>query len=99
MEPQEVVDLWNSICHPPFPRAKTLNATRRLQIGYAAKEINGEWEEFFNIIATKKGNWLMGKYWMSFDWVIDPDNRVKVYEEGYLTPRGSDDQRPSCVPR
>ena len=100
MEPEDVVDLWNKICVPPFKRLKVINATRKLQIGYAAKDINGEWEEFFKIIATKEGNWLMGKKWMCFDWAIDPMHRVKIYEEGFLTTSFDDsDEETLCVPR
>lgn len=81
---QAVADMFNDICRS-LPKVLSLNSKRRHNIRRADKLIDGRFEEFFrriensDFLTGRVGSWSGG----SFDWVLKPDNIMKILEGNY----------------
>jgi hypothetical protein len=80
---QKIADLFNSIC-VSLPKVKILTETRKRAIRTANKQIKGDWEQFFTIVAQSDFlSGKSGKWKASFDWILKPANTVKILEGNY----------------
>ncbi len=92
---EKIAELWNSKM-PELPAVEKLHDTRKKHLGARWRE-NPEmqsmdsWSKFFDVV--RESNFLMGKsnpmnghskpFRVNFDWVINPQNFVKIYEGNY----------------
>lgn len=82
----EVVEKFASICKD-LPKLRKLTPKRKRAILKAKKDIEefGGWEKFFSCIASSR--FLNGQNkdgWKAqFDWILKPDNMVKIMEGNY----------------
>lgn len=82
----EILDKYHAIC-TTFPRVQTLTDTRKKTLNAAWKkglDIKF-WEEIFtkamqsDFLSGRSGQWTG----CGFDWIINPTNRVKIFEGNY----------------
>lgn len=79
-----VIDLWNTTCSD-LPKINKLTASRKRFIKSASKE-KISFFDLFNKVA--ESDFLMGrssKWKANFDFVIKPENRIKIMEGNYVT--------------
>jgi hypothetical protein len=79
---QEIVDLWNSTCKTLSSVTK-ITPTRRSALRLIKKEEISVAELFKKV---SESDFLMGrssKWKASFDWVLKPQNRIKILEGNY----------------
>lgn len=80
---QKVVNLFNSVCKS-LPKIQKLTDSRKQKIRKADKELNGDFESFFmrvensDFLSGKNGKWQA-----SFDWILKPQNLIKIIEGNY----------------
>lgn len=80
---QKIADIFNSIC-VSLPKVKILTETRKRAIRTANKQIKGDWEQFFTIVAQSDFlSGKSGKWKASFDWILKSANTVKILEGNY----------------
>ena len=75
--------MWNNTCLA-LPKVKLLTETRKRQIRASNKQIEGNWQSFFDMINAS--DFLCGrktKWKASFDWCLKPANLVKILEGNY----------------
>jgi len=90
--PEMLVDLWNRLAHPNFPRVKIMTETRRRHIRarLAAHPDKQFWIDTFNQINSSRflrgegpSRGVGGPWRADFDWIMNPSNLVKVLEGVY----------------
>lgn len=81
---QSIISLFNSIC-TSLPKVTKVTEERKRRIKAAYKQINGDFQAFFERI--EKSEFLTGKNgkWdgCSFDWILKPSNMIKIIEGNY----------------
>lgn len=81
---QSVINLFNSIC-VSLPEVKMLTNLRKKRIKDASKELNNGFETFFekveqsDFLSGRNGKWNR----CSFDWILNPQNLIKIIEGNY----------------
>lgn len=85
VESKTVMDLWNTKLGSSLSSITKLTPSRRRYIKSASKEGISFFELFDKVIESE---FLMGrssKWKATFDWVIKPENRIKIMEGNYAT--------------
>lgn len=86
---QEIVNLFN-LTFETLPEVKILSDKRRAAVRKRWLENKNmqsieKWQEFF--VYIKKSDFLMGRsekpFGMTFDWLFNPTNFIKIYEGNY----------------
>ncbi len=80
---EKIIGEFNNICKS-LPRATTLNKSRKKKIEAAYTQLGGDFTEFFRKI--ENSDFLTGRNgkWKScFDWVLKPENLIKILEGNY----------------
>lgn len=80
---QSIIDLFNTICKS-LPKVKQLSDNRKRQIKNADKNLNGNFQSFFERV--EQSDFLTGKnnnWHCSFDWILKPSNLIKILEGNY----------------
>ncbi len=80
---RKITEEFNNICKS-LPKVTAISQTRKKKIQNADIRLGGEFTEFFRKIESsdfltgKKGKWKA-----SFDWVLKPENLIKILEGNY----------------
>lgn len=80
---QAVISLFNSIC-TSLPKIQKLTENRKRNIRNADKQLNSDFKSFFEKV--ERSDFLSGRktdWKASFDWILNPQNLVKVIEGNY----------------
>ena len=78
----EVMNSYNEMLSPPFPRCTKMTTARRSAIKSRVSEhgINSVITVFQKV---KDSQFLNGKKWCGFDWIFKPANYIKILEGNY----------------
>lgn len=84
---KNVVDLYNTLC-PSYPRIEGITSKRRQAIQVLLNQFHGDADKLKKLFQKVDGcNYLKGNNdlnWKAgFDWIIDPNNAVKILEGYY----------------
>ncbi len=80
---EKIAEQFNEICKS-LPKITTLSKTRKKNIDRAYTQLDGKFSELFRKV--EKSDFLTGKngIWTSgFDWIIKPENMIKILEGNY----------------
>jgi hypothetical protein len=81
---ETIMNLFHSVC-VSLPKIRTLTDLRKQKIRNAGKQLNGDFESFFqkvessDFLTGRSGNWNG----CSFDWIFKPQNLIKIIEGNY----------------
>lgn len=83
-----IINFFNKNCGS-LKKITKLNEERRLILNtwYLETKSFEEIKKCFEMVKISK--FLIGKDWATFDWIIDPENRIKILEGQYLHDKSS----------
>lgn len=84
IEFQEIIDIFNSVCKD-LPKAQTVGEKRKTAIRMILKNHSLEQigDVFRNVSESDFLNGRVTNFTASFDWILKPDNFIKILENNY----------------